>query len=138
VRRDQIVGLASGSQGVVAAAALLVAGCFAAPPAPSATARTAVALTISSAPGDRLAFEPAETTVRATGPIMLTFQNGSSLPHNMTFTAGVEAGTRTIVRPGTTDQILLAPPPPGAYPFVCTIHDGMAGRLIVEPASAVE
>ena len=50
----------------------------------------------------------------------------------------VDPGTRTIVRPGTSDQLLLAPPPPGDYPFVCTIHDGMAGRLIVEPASAGE
>jgi plastocyanin len=125
------------SQGIVAAA-LLLAGCVEAPPMPSATARTDVDVTISTAPGDRLAFQPAETTVRATGPIRLTFQNGSSLPHNMTFTAGVEAGTRTIVRPGTSDQILLAPPPPGAYPFVCTIHDGMAGKLIVEPAAVRE
>lgn len=89
-------------------------------------------MTISTAPGDRLAFEPAETKIRATGPITVTFQNGSSLAHNITFTAGVEAGTQTIVRPGTSDHILLAPPPPGAYPFVCTIHEGMTGQLIVE------
>lgn len=117
---------------------MLVAGCFGAPPAPSATTRAAVTATISTAPGDRLAFQPAETTVQASGPIMLTFRNDSSLPHNMTFTAGVEAGTETIVRPGASDQILLAPPPPGAYPFVCTIHVGMAGSLIVETASAAE
>jgi plastocyanin len=119
-------------------AALLLAGCVGAPPPPSETPPAAIEVTIRTAPGDRLAFDPAEPTVRATGPISLNFQNGSSLPHNMTFTAGVEAGTRTIVRPGTSDQILLAPPPPGAYPFVCTIHDGMAGKLIVEPASAHE
>jgi plastocyanin len=119
-------------------AALLLAGCVGTPPPQSETPPAAIEVTIRTAPGDRLAFEPAEPTVRATGPISLNFQNGSSLPHNMTFTAGVEAGTRTIVRPGTSDQILLAPPPPGAYPFVCTIHDGMAGKLIVEPASAHE
>jgi plastocyanin len=60
------------------------------------------------------------------------------MPHNLTFTAGLEGGTQTIVKPGTSDQLLLAPPPPGAYPFVCTIHDGMAGRLIVQAASAGE
>lgn len=117
-------------------AALLLAGCVGTPPTPSVTPAAATEVTIRTAPGDRLAFEPAEATVRATGPIMLTFHNGSSQPHNMTFTAGVEAGTRTIVRPGTSDHILLAPPPPGAYPFVCTIHEGMGGKLIVEPASA--
>jgi plastocyanin len=120
----------------VLVAALLLAGCVGSPPPPSETPAAVTEVTIRTAPGDRLAFEPADPTVRATGPISLIFENGSSLPHNMTFTAGVEAGTRTIVRPGTSDRILLAPPPPGAYPFVCTIHDGMAGRLIVESATA--
>jgi plastocyanin len=119
-------------------AALLLAGCVETPSTPSVTPAAATEVTIRTAVGDRLAFEPAESRVRANGPISLTFENGSSMPHNMTFTAGVEAGTRTIVRPGTSDHILLAPPPPGAYPFVCTIHEGMAGRLIVEPATAVE
>jgi plastocyanin len=117
-------------------AVLLLAGCAEEPPPPSETPPTAIEVTIRTAPGDRLAFEPAVSTVRATGPISLIFHNGSSVAHNMTFTAGVEAGTKTIVRPGASERILLAPPPPGAYPFVCTIHDGMAGRLIVEPASA--
>jgi plastocyanin len=125
------------SRGVLVAV-LLLAGCVGSPPPPSETPRVAIEVTIRTAPGDRLAFEPAESTVRATGPISLIFQNGSSQPHNMTFTAGVEAATRSIVRPGTSDHILLAPPPPGAYPFVCTIHEGMSGRLIVEPATAFE
>jgi plastocyanin len=120
----------------VFAMALLLARCVGTPPPASETPPRATEVTIRTAPGNRLAFEPPEATVRATGPISLTFQNDSSQPHNMTFTAGVEAGTKTIVRPGTSDRILLAPPPPGAYPFVCTIHDGMKGRLIVEPATA--
>ena len=88
-------------------------------------------MTITSAPGETLAFEPAETTVQAAGPITITFRNGSSLAHNLVFTAGLTAATRTIVEPGTSDQILLAQAAPGAYPFACTIHDGMAGTLIV-------
>lgn len=114
--------------------ALLVAACFGMPPAPSVTPPVAIALMISTAPGDRLAFEPSEPRVTANGLITLTFQNASSVAHNLTFTAGLEAGTQTIVKPGTSDQLLLAPPPPGAYPFVCTIHEGMAGKLIVAPA----
>jgi hypothetical protein len=50
------------------------------------------------------------------------------------FTVGLAAATRTIVEPGTSDELLLRPPGPGAYPFVCTIHDGMAGTLIVRPS----
>ena len=45
-------------------------------------------VTITSAPGETLAFDPAETTVRAAGPIAITFRNGSSLAHNLVFTAG--------------------------------------------------
>ena len=91
----------------------------------------AVSVTISTAPGRTLAFEQAEITVRGARPISITFRNGSSLAHNLVFTAGVTGATRTIVEPGTSDELVLAPPRPGAYPFACTIHDGMAGRLVV-------
>jgi plastocyanin len=47
------------------------------------------------------------------------------------FTGGQKAATRTVVEPGTSDQVLFDPPTPRAYPFVCTIHTGMAGTLIV-------
>ena len=92
-------------------------------------------VTITTAPGDMLAFDPAEPSVGAPGPIALTFRNGSSLPHNLTFTGGSSAATRSIVDPGTSDRLLLALSS-GAYRFVCTIHDGMAGTLIVQPAGS--
>ena len=92
---------------------------------------TVVSVTISSAPGETLAFDPAEITVRAAGPITVTFRNGSSLAHNLVFTAGVTGATRTIVEPSTSDELVISPAAPGAYRFACTIHDGMAGTLIV-------
>jgi len=116
----------------------LLAGCLAAGPAATATPQAVVSVTITSAPGETLAFEPAETTVQAAGPVAMTFRNDSSLPHNLVFTAGLIAATRTVVEPGTTDQLLLVPPAPGAYPFVCTIHDGMAGTLIVRETVSSE
>jgi plastocyanin len=91
-------------------------------------------VSIATAPGETLAFVPAETTVWAAGPIAMTFRNGSSLSHNLVFTVGLTAATRTIVEPGSSDELLLRPPGSGAYPFVCTIHDGMAGTLIVRPS----
>jgi plastocyanin len=91
----------------------------------------AVGVTITSASGETLAFDPAEITVRAAGPITVTFRNGSSLAHNLVFTAGVTGATRTIVEPGTSDELVLIPAAPGSYPYACTIHDGMAGTLIV-------
>jgi plastocyanin len=134
VRRHQIAGRPIQLLGGIVKAVLL-AGCVAARTTPIPTPSAAVGVAISSAPGATLAFEPTETTIRATGPITVTFRNRSSLPHNMTFTAGLTAATQTIVKPGTSDQLLLDPPGPGAYPFVCTIHDGMGGRLIVETSA---
>jgi plastocyanin len=119
--------------GVLALA--LVVGCAAGGPAATAIPPGAVAITISTAPGEALAFEPAETIVRTIRPIALTFRNGSSLPHNVVFTSGLTAASRTIVDPGASDVVLLVPPAPGTFRFVCTIHSGMAGTLIVETAS---
>jgi plastocyanin len=110
--------------------ALLVVG-VAACTMSTAMPATAVGVTISTAPGETLAFDPAEITVRAAGPITVTFRNGSTLAHNLVFTAGVTGATRTIVEPGTSDELVLTPAAPGAYPYACTIHDGMTGRFIV-------
>ena len=111
----------------------LVVACVAAGPAAKPNPPGSAEVTISSAPGETIVFMPVETEIRATGPIAVTFHNASSLAHNLTFTSGVTGATRTIVEPGTSDQLLLSPLRPGAYPFVCTIHDGMAGRLVVTP-----
>ena len=93
------------------------------------------AVTISSAAGDTLAYDPMEATVRASGPIAITFRNRSNLPHNLVFTGGLGA-TRTIVEPGASADVLLASTAPGTYPFACTIHDGMRGTLVVEGTAA--
>lgn len=111
---------------------LLLVGCVGAGPSPTAAPGPAVAVTITSTPGDTTAFEPAKTTVRAKGPIEVTFRNASSVAHNLVFTTGLTATTRTIVEPGTSDRLVLVAPAPGAYPFVCTIHDGMEGTLVVQ------
>lgn len=109
----------------------LLVGCLVAGAGATSAWTAAVEVTITTAPGDTLAFEPATVTVRTTGSIALTFRNGSRLQHNLVFTDGLIAATRTIVEPGTSDQLLLGPGAPGRYPFVCTIHDGMAGTLII-------
>jgi plastocyanin len=114
---------------------LLLAGCVAAGPSGTATPSAAIEVTIRTGTGETLAFEPAEIIVRAAGPVTVTFQNGSSVPHNLVFTGRLTAASRTIVEPGSSERLLLVPPSPGTYPFVCTIHAGMAGNLIVRPAS---
>ena len=109
----------------------LVVGCIAMGPAASASPPVSAAVTITTATGETTAFDPAEAAVSAAGPIAITFRNRSSLPHNLVFTAGLTAAKRTIVEPGTSDEILISPLAPGTYPFVCTIHDGMSGKLVV-------
>jgi plastocyanin len=91
-----------------------------------------VDVSITTAPAERLAFLPDELHVPAGVTVHLTFRNGSSLAHNLVFTSGINAATETIVDPGTTEELALSTPGPGAYQFVCTIHDGMAGTLTVE------
>ena len=101
--------------------------------AATASSSGSVDVLITTTSGETMAFEPDATVLRATGPITITFRNGSSWAHNLVFTSGSSAATRTIVEPGTSDQLFLPPLPPGTYPFVCTIHDGMKGRLVLQP-----
>ena len=116
--------------------AVITAGCAAAgeaTPNPS----SAVEVTIATAAGDRLAFEPAEVSVPSAGTLTITFHNGSSLAHNLVFTSGISVSTGSIVEPGTIERLSVAPLRPGRYRFVCTIHEGMAGSLVVEGATAL-
>jgi plastocyanin len=114
---------------VVSVLLAIVVGCSAAAPTSPGSAAT-VDVTIRTASGETTAFDPSETVLAASGPISVTFQNASSLPHNLTFLR-ITAATRTIVEPGTSDELLVAPLAEGSYPFVCTIHEGMAGVLTV-------
>ena len=115
----------------------LVAGCIAIAPAVTASPAGSTDVMITTAAGDATAFVPAETVVQSGRPISITFRNGSSLPHNLVFTAGLTATTRTIVEPGTSDELLISPLGPGTYPFVCTIHDGMSGKLVAQTTGLV-
>jgi plastocyanin len=94
---------------------------------------TGRAVTIATATGETLAFDPPEASVPAGAPLTIKFLNRSSLSHNLVFTAGLTGSTRTIVAPGTSDSISIATVGPGRYRFACTIHDGMAGTLVVVP-----
>lgn len=109
----------------------LLAGCIGVA-TPSQAPVTPV--TIASAVGETLAYVPARVTVVASGAILVTFRNDSTLAHNLVFGAPLTAATRTIVDPGARDEVLLGSVRPGQWPFICTIHDGMAGVLVVEPA----
>ena len=65
--------------------------------------------------------------------VALTFDNADSVPHNLTFRDPIDAGTSTVVAPGTSETLEFEAPEPGSYPFVCTLHPGMDGTLEVTP-----
>jgi plastocyanin len=132
VRRHQLTDRSGRNQGLFVAllAAVVVACSVAAGEGPDRTT-----VTITTASGDRLAFEPAETAVGGPGPVAIVFRNASTLPHNLVFIEGATASTNTIVQPGTTDEVVVDLPEPGSYRFVCTIHEGMAGTITVGSAS---
>ena len=115
---------------------LLLSACRAADPTPVSAPPVGVRIAVGTAPGETLAFDPAELAVGSAVPVTVTFRNHSSVAHNLTFTDGLSAATRTIVEPGTFEELHLLPPDAGVYPFVCTIHSGMAGRLVVGGSAA--
>ena len=119
----RLIGLAS-----------VVAGCaLGAQAGPSASSPAAV--TVSTAPGESLAFLPAGVSVPAEAPVRLTFHNASAIAHNLVFTTGVTAGTAAIVDPGASETLSIGPLPGGTYRVVCTIHEEMAGELTVGSAA---
>ena len=93
------------------------------------TTSVVISVTVMTAPGDQLAYAPAEIAVPAGAPLRLTFRNGSNVPHNLVFTTGIAAATDTIVEPGESQEVAIAPLAEGTYRFVCTVHEEMSGTL---------
>ncbi len=92
-----------------------------------------VEITIGTDSGTELVFDPTEVTVPAGATVRLTFVNESdSVPHNLVFGDPIGVGTATIVQPGEEETIEFIAPEPGEYTYVCTLHPGMEGVLIVE------
>jgi plastocyanin len=138
--------------GVLVAALLAISACGGATAptsTPSAPPSASPSPTASGAPGSEpsgetveitvgtdtdadLKFDPAELTVKAGADVRVTFENRASVPHNLTFQAPINVATSTVVAPGTSETVQFKAPAAGEYPFVCTIHSGMAGKLIVE------
>jgi plastocyanin len=112
-----------------------------APPAESAApsgdaAGETVEITVGTDTGAANEFVPTEVSVPAGATVVLTFVNESdSVPHNLTFGDPINAATATTVPPGESETIEFTAPEAGEYTFVCTLHPGMEGVLVVEEAS---
>lgn len=100
-------------------------------PTGAAPSAAAVEIRIGTDTGADLKFDPAELTVQAGADVRVTFENRASVPHNLTFQAPINVATSTVVAPGTSETVEFKAPAAGEYAFVCTLHPGMGGKLIV-------
>lgn len=83
---------------------------------------TSVAMTSSNT------FSPSSVTIAATEAV--TWTNGSGTAHNVTFNQ--VTGAPANVPNFTTGSASRTFPTAGTFPYLCTIHPGMAGQVIVQ------
>lgn len=57
-------------------------------------------------------------------------KNLGNVPHNLTFDDASLGKTGT-VDGGASEQLKVVFPKAGTYPFVCTFHSGMDGKVVV-------
>lgn len=115
--------------------AVVLAGCGGG----GTTASTAGALTAAGPPdaqtatvigNTRLKFVP-ETVQAKVGALALTMTIQGGVPHNLVFDqAGLGTPIPTIPSGSSTQTYTFTKP--GTYSFVCTIHSGMIGQVIVQ------
>lgn len=113
--------------------AALPSAAASAPPirAPSRAPTTSV--TISTPPTNETVFLPDEAFVPAGAEVVLTFENRTTLAHNLVLEPPIDARTQ-IVEQGQSDTIVFTAPDAGSYGFLCTLHPWMTGRLVVGEA----
>jgi plastocyanin len=124
VRRFLHAGLLLAALGLSAACEPAVGG----QPTPGPTVGAAL---IFTTPGER-AFTPPSLTAETGTTVRLIYRNSSDEAHNLTFLGPLSAATKTIMEPGQEELLSFPAPAAGSYRFVCTIHPGMEGTLVVE------
>jgi plastocyanin len=77
---------------------------------------------------DNFAFAPATLTV--TAGTSVTWKNEDDSPHRI----GDKNGTFTSAALDTDDTFSHTFSAPGEYPYICTIHPYMVGKIVVKPA----
>ena len=115
--------------GAVAVTALLAAAL----PKLTVAGEAVVAATASPATVtiDNFAFAPATMTV--TAGTTVTWKNEDDSPHRI----GDKNGTFKSAALDTDDTFSHTFAAPGEYPYICTIHPYMVGKVIVKPAGKV-
>jgi plastocyanin len=114
--------------GAVGVASLLAAAL------PELTAAGAAAVAAAASPAtieiDNFAFTPAALTV--TAGTTVTWKNEDDSPHRL----GDKNGTFKSAALDTDDTFSHTFAAPGEYPYICTIHPYMVGKIIVKRAGS--
>lgn len=122
--------------GVLVAATFAISACAsgsgpASNPATDSPSGELLQITVGTDTGSELKFDPVDVTAQPGVDVRLTFENRSEVPHNLTFEAPINAASSTLVAPATSETLEFTAPGPGEYAFLCTIHPGMDGILLV-------
>src|SRR3984893_6750929 len=114
--------------GAVGVASLLAAA------QPELTAADEGAIRAAASPAtidiDNFAFAPATLTV--TAGTTVTWKNDDDSPHRI----GDKNGTFKSAALDTDDSFSHTFAAPGEYPYICTIHPYMVGKIIVKPGGS--
>jgi plastocyanin len=101
---------------------------------PELTAAGVAAVTAAASPAtvdiDNFAFTPAALTV--TAGTTVTWKNEDDSPHRI----GDKNGTFKSAALDTDDTFSHTFAAAGEYPYICTIHPYMVGKIIVKPAGS--
>ena len=122
-RRGRRIGLVLGAVGMSAVLTTAVPELTAAGEAVVAAAANTATVNI-----DNFAFAPATLTVTAGATV--TWKNEDDSPHRI----GDKNGTFKSAALDTDDTFSHTFAAPGEYPYICTIHPYMVGKIIVKPA----
>ena len=94
------------------------------------SAAQATAATVNIEQGDNF-FNPNSVTVNVGDTIVWT--NKGARPHDVTADNGAFSSPRRMMAPATFSWTATAP---GTFTYVCTIHSGMNGTIVVQGAPA--
>ena len=124
--RRRRIALLLGAAGVTALLAAALPEFTAAGEAVVAAGASPATVTI-----DNFAFAPANLTV--TAGTTVTWKNEDDSPHRI----GDKNGTFKSAALDTDDSFSHTFAAPGEYPYICTIHPYMVGKVVVKPAGRV-
>ena len=106
------------------------AGCGGGSSSKNSSSSTAAGSPPAAAPGaismKGLRFHPASATVRVGQTV--TWTNDDNVDHNVTSTSGAKFMSRAF---GHAHDFAFTPRKAGTVKYVCTLHPGMTGKLVV-------